>query len=162
MLRIPKYSFVRRDANATGRKGVSVYVLDTIRDFTSMRFDFESVPVESIWLQVKTGRRVPVAESCENRRAFSSFGLKPNAFYMHRFQIKAHTSKVWFDEFVTRRNRVQDHKHTTDILLLGDFNTDMFKSNPAWASTRSLFNLDQYVQSATRVTLTTSTLVDHI
>ena len=43
----------------------------------------------------KTGRKVPVYESYENRRASSSFDLKPNAFYMHRFQIKEPTSKVW-------------------------------------------------------------------
>ena len=47
-------------------------------------------------------------------------------------------------------------------LLQGDFNIAMFKSNPAWASTLSLFNLHQCVQSATRVTFATSTLIDHI
>ena len=48
------------------------------------------------------------------------------------------------------------------FLLLGDFNLDVFKSNPASASTLSLFNLHQCVHAATRVTLTTSTLIDHI
>ena len=35
MLRIPKYSILRRDANAAGHTGVAVYVHDTIRDFTT-------------------------------------------------------------------------------------------------------------------------------
>ena len=32
-----------------------MYVHDTIRDFTSRRFNLDYVHVESIWLQVKTG-----------------------------------------------------------------------------------------------------------
>ena len=59
-------------------------------------------------------------------------------------------------------DRVQNSKHHNEILLLGDFNIDMFKPNPAWVSTLSLFNLHQCVQSPTRVTSTTSTLIDHI
>ena len=38
----------------------------------------------------------------------------------------------------------------------------MFKPNPAWVSFLSLFNLHQCVQSPTRVTSTTSTLIDYI
>ena len=59
-------------------------------------------------------------------------------------------------------DRVQNSKHHNEILLLDDFNIDMFKPNPAWVSTMSLFNLHQCVQSPTRVTSTTSTLLDHI
>ena len=57
-------------------------------------------------------------------------------------------------------DRVQNSTHRNEILLLGDFNSDMFKPNPAWVSTLSLFN--QCVQSPTRMTLTTSSLIDHI
>ena len=95
-----------------------------------------------IWLQVKTGRGPPGFITFLYRNLYSSF--------------------VWFDEFVTMMDRVQDHKHTNDILLLGDFKIDMFKYNPLWASTLSLYNLHQCVQSATRVILTTSTPIDHI
>ena len=59
-------------------------------------------------------------------------------------------------------DRVQDNKHVNDILLPSDFNIDMFKSNPAWVSTLSVFKLHHCVQSAKRMTLTTSALVDHI
>ena len=66
------------------------------------------------------------------------------------------------DEFVVIMDRVQNSKHHNEILLLGDFNINMFKPNPAWVSTLSLFNLHQCVQSPTRVTSTTSTLIDYI
>ena len=66
---------------------------------------------------------------------------------------------VWFDEFVVMMDRVQNSKHHNEILLLGDFNS----SNPIQhgLSTLSLFNLHQCIQSPTRVTSTTSTLIDH-
>ena len=140
VLRIADYSFLRRDASATKHTGMAVYVHETIRVFTSRPFDLEFVHVESIWLQVKTGRGPPIFLAFIHRNPSSSF--------------------VWFDEFARMTDKVRDHKHTNDILLLGDL--DMFKSNPAWASTLSLFNLHQCVQSATRVTLRTPALIDHI
>ena len=98
--------------------------------------------VESIWLQVKTGRGPPFLIAFIYRSPSSTL--------------------VWFDESVVMMDRVQNSKHHDEILLLGDFNIDMFKPNPAWISTLSLFNLRQCVQSPTRVTSTTSTLIDRI
>ena len=49
-----------------------------------------------------------------------------------------------------------------NVVLLGDFNIDMQKSNPAWDSTISLFGLDQMITSPTRITPHSSTLIDHI
>ena len=106
----------------------------------SGRFDLESMHVESIWLHVRTGRGPLVFVAFVYRKPSSSF--------------------VWFDEFVTMMDRVQAHKHTNDTLPPGDFNIDVFKSNPAWIPTLSLFILHQCVESATRVALTTSTLID--
>ena len=141
---IPNYSILRRDADEPGHTGIAVYmyVHNSIRDFTHRRYDLESVYVESIWLQVKTGRGPP---------------------FLKAFIYRSPSSTLeWFDEFVVMMDRVQNSKHHNEILLLGDFNTDMFKPNPAWVSTLSLFNLHQCVQSLTRVTSTTSALIDHI
>ena len=55
-------------------------------------------------------------------------------------------------------DRVQDCK--LNVILLGDFNTDMQKSNPAWDFTISLFGLDQMITSPTRITHHFSTLID--
>ena len=36
--------------------GTAVHVQDSVRDFTCGRYDSESVHVESVWFQVKSGR----------------------------------------------------------------------------------------------------------
>ena len=56
---IPNYSILRRDADEPGRARIAVYVHNCIRDFTHRRYDLESPCVESVWLQVKTGRGPP-------------------------------------------------------------------------------------------------------
>ena len=65
----------------------------------------------------------------------------------------------WYDQFVTI-DRVQGCN--LNVVLLGDFNTDMQKCNPAWDSTISLFGLNQMITSPTRITPHSSTLIDHI
>ena len=101
-----------------------------------------SLSLSSVWLQVKTGRGPP--------------------FLIAFIYGNPSSTLVWFDEFVVMMDRVQNSNHHNEILLLGDFNLDLFKPNPSWVSTLSLFNLHQCVQSPTRVTSTTSTLTDHI
>ena len=39
--------------------GIAVYPHNSIRDFTHRRYDLECPYVESVWLQVKTGRGPP-------------------------------------------------------------------------------------------------------
>ena len=75
VLRIADYSFLRRDANATKHTGMAVYVHKTIRVFTSRPFDLETVRVESIWLQVKTGRGPPIFLAFIHRNPSSRFCL---------------------------------------------------------------------------------------
>ena len=102
---IPNYSILRRDADEPGHTGIAVYVHNSIRDFTHRRYDLESMYVESIWLQVKTGRGPPFLIAFIYRSPSSTL--------------------VWFDEFVVMMDRVQNSKHHNEILLLGDFNTDV-------------------------------------
>jgi hypothetical protein len=48
------------------------------------------------------------------------------------------------------------------VIILGDFNIDLFKCHLAWESTVDLFNLKQLVTEPTRITATSTTLLDHI
>ena len=102
---IRNYSILRRDADEPGHTGIAVYVHNSIREFTHRRYDLESMYVESIWLQVKTGRGPPFLIAFIYRSPSSTL--------------------VWFDEFVVMMDRVQNSKHHNEILLLGDFNTDV-------------------------------------
>ena len=122
---VPNYSILRRDADEPGHTGIAVYVHNSIRDFTHRRYDWESTYIESICLQVKTGRGPPFLIAFIYRSPSSTL--------------------VWFDEFVVMMDRVQNSKHLNEILLLGYFNIDMFKPNPAWVSVLCLFNLHQCV-----------------
>ena len=47
----------------------------------------------------------------------------------------------WYDQFVTMMDRVRECN--LKVVILGDFNTDMKKTNTVWDSTMSLFGLDQ-------------------
>ena len=53
-------------------------------------------------------------------------------------------------------------ENNENILLLGDYNTNLLKQPPAWNNITSLFGLDQLVEEATRATKPSATLIDHI
>ena len=53
-------------------------------------------------------------------------------------------------------------KPTADILLLGDFNTDLLKPHSSWDSTITQLGLTQLTESPTRITPTSVVLIDHI
>ena len=53
-------------------------------------------------------------------------------------------------------------KSHADILLLGDFNIDLLKPHSSWDSTITLLGLTQLIESPTRITPTSATLIDHI
>ena len=66
----------------------------------------------------------------------------------------------WLDNFVQMMAKVPLTK--CNIVMLGDFNFNMLKPQPAWKSTFTLFGLNQLVDKPTRVSSTSATLLDHI
>ena len=62
--------------------------------------------------------------------------------------------------FLRMIDKANDHK--SNIMLIGNFSIDLCKSQPAWDITTSVFGFHQLVRSATRITSTTATLIDHI
>ena len=50
-------------------------------------------------------------------------------------------------------DNVYKAKNPADVLILGDFNTDMLKPHSCWDSTLDLFGLDQLITSPTRTML---------
>lgn len=141
LLEIPNYTIFRRDSTVSGHTGIAVYIHDCIKHLTIRRFDLESVTVESIWFEVKVSK-CPVMVGFVYRNPSSNFS--------------------WYDDFVVMMDKVQNIMHGQDIIILGDFNIDLQKNHSAWDSTISLFNLNQLIQSPTRVTVTSATLIDHI
>ena len=129
---------IRKDAARSQHTGLVVYIQSSIRNIVPRRPDLESEAVESVWLEIQT-RKSSIFVGYIYRNPAAKFD--------------------WYDQFVTMMDRVQDCK--LNVVLLGDFNTDMQKSNPAWDSTISLFGLDQMITSPTRIT-PHSLLIDHV
>jgi hypothetical protein len=137
---IPNFSVIRRDPLSPGQTGIAVYIHNSIQHLVHRRVDLETMDVECVWVEVKCPKSKPVLVGFLYRNPASSF--------------------EWYDRFSQNLDRALKKK--ADILLLGDFNIDLLKPHPAWDTTSSLFGLVQLVKSPTRITPTTSTLIDHI
>jgi hypothetical protein len=70
------------------------------------------------------------------------------------------STMAWFDNFVCMMDKVL--ANNSNILLLGDFNLDLLKTQTMWESTYTMFGLTQMIKNPTRITSTSSTLIDHI
>ena len=66
----------------------------------------------------------------------------------------------WTDKFVSMMDVVW--LESKEIILIGDFNIDLSKTNKPWTDVFCLFNLSQTVSSPSRVTPSSETLIDHI
>ena len=139
ILNLPDYVLLRRDPATKGQVGLAVYIHNTVCHLIKRREDLEHSETESLWLEIKTDTRCLLV--CLIYR-------NPSA------------SNDWSDKFVEMMDKAT--ATNSDVLLLGDFNINMLHSQPNWKCTTSLFGLKQMVTSPTRVTCTSSTLIDHI
>ena len=137
---IDGFSTIRRDAEHVGHTGITVYVHDSISPFTRRRKDLESETVESVWVEIKANKSAPLLVGYIYRNPSSNY--------------------QWYDDFTAMFDKI--NHCSSDVLLLGDFNLNMFSRNPAWECTTSMFGLKQLITSATRVSPSSSTLIDHI
>ena len=140
---IQNYSFLRKDASCLGQTGIGLYVHDTILPITKRRLDLESSGVECIWIELRRNRKETPSLVCILYR-------NPASLYS------------WYDEFVAMMDKITEKHPKSNILILGDFNIDLFKPHSAWESTCSLFGLKQLVTEPTRITPNSSSLLDHI
>lgn len=137
---IPNYHVYRRDAKCKGETGIAVYIHHSVYHLTTRRYDLEDDKFECLWINLKPSR---------------SKSLLVGFLYRN-----PSVSYEWFDDFTVHLDRViAQNNH---IILMGDFNIDLFKPHNSWDATFSQFHLTQLVQSPTRVTHTSATLIDHI
>ena len=69
------------------------------------------------------------------------------------------SNAVWLKAFAASVSQVSSF--CPSLIVLGDFNEDL-KSTDFSSELALNFGLDQHIKTATRVTLTTATLIDHI
>jgi len=67
---------------------------------------------------------------------------------------------TWYDDFVTLVDKASNGR--PNILLLGDFNINLLVPQRAWESTFTILGFKQLIKDPTRVTETSTTLLDHI
>lgn len=137
---IQNYAFIRRDAAHHNHTGIGVYVHESIRHAVKRRFDLEPVCVECIWLEVRPHRSSPVLVG-----------------FLYRNPA---CTDEWFNNYIEMMDKVNVCNVST--VLLGDFNINLLVNQPQWNHKTEMLGLTQLIQDPTRVTCTSSTLIDHI
>ena len=139
LIHIQNYT-VRKDAEQkTGHTGLVVYIHDSIRHLIRRRNDFETDSVEAIWLELYQRKTTP-------------------AYICSLYRNPACTSE-WMNDFMTMMDNIPDN---ADVILLGDFNINLFNQQNNWLTVTSMLGLSQLITDSTRVTNKTKTLIDHI
>ena len=139
---IPGYDLARKDRNRNGG-GVAIYLRDTISYIDST--DLIPDVAEAICLEIKKQKM---------KTLLISTWYRPPSSKMQ-----------FFDEFETFLNNAE--KENKELVITGDFNCDLFKSE-ANSNIRQLrdlidlYQLHQHIDQPTRITDLTQTLLDII
>ena len=142
---IDSFNFERRDRQQRKGGGVLVYIKSNIP--YQRRFDLENNEIESIWIEIKY-------PAC-----------KP---FLLNFVYRPPDSKLtWIEAFENQFDKI-DHLDL-EVHILGDFNINFLSSNSVtkynnkrWDHTISKYGLAQMINSPTRITKSSSTIIDHI
>ena len=140
-IEIPNYTIQRRDSKLKGETGLAIYIHNSIAPIARRRKDLETQNVECLWIEI-----------CDPKSKSLLVGI------VYRNGSSTYT---WYDDFVDMMDAVSGNIKS-NVLLLGDFNLDLFKCQPSWTSITSFLGLNQLVTHPTRVTNSTHTLIDHI
>ena len=144
-LHINSFSFERKDRNLKKGGGILVYISDAVPYIR--RLDLENDSVECIWIQICFPNCKPFLIGFIYR--------PPNAL------------QSWIDLFQSLCDTVDDLKLET--YLLGDINIKYIKTNnnftfenTKWETIMLKYGYKQLIESATRVTKTSTSIIDHI
>ena len=144
-LQIRNYKFERKDRQGKKGGGIITYINENI--LYKRRYDIEINDIESIWLQI----------FCKNCKSFLvNFVYRP-----------PNSNQAWIDLYDAQLD-IADCSNQV-YFLLGDFNIkyvygnnqDIF-NNTKWADITVKFGLEQLIKNPTRISKTSSTIIDHI
>ena len=137
---INNYTLFRRDKKQERHTGIAAYVHNAISNQVRRRMDLEYKEIESLWLEVKHEKNTPLL-----------------ICFLYRNPT---CTAEWQIQFQNMIDNIPDKNH--ELLILGDFNIDLKKTQQSWNSLTSLLGLSQLISDYTRVTKTTKTMIDHI
>ena len=133
---IPGYTPFRKDPARPNDTGILVYINNSLT--VKRLHDLENYGIEAVWLEVKLKNYKPIQIGFVYRNP------------------KEHVD--WFDPFSAMMDAAS--LDATEIILLGDFNINLLKSNDRWLKRLATYRLTQIVDKPTR--LQAQTLLDHI
>ena len=134
----PGYNIIRRDPIQSRETGLLLYIHQSIRFLRIMSLEQQNV--ETVWVEIQVKYYKP---------------------FLICFLYRNPAERIdWIDRF----NSMMDHAYdqSKDIIILGDFNIDLLKDNNQWTRTFQSFGLTQLIQSPTRITNISETLIDHL
>ena len=135
---IPGYKPINRPIENKLNTGLLAYVHLSVSHKRIIKYDY--LNIECIWIEIRLK------------------GTKP---ILVGFVYRNPAERVeWYDRFDQMIEDISNEY--TDIIILGDFNIDLLKPHEQWKRTFQPHNLSQLVQSPTRITFDTQTLIDHI
>ena len=102
-------SVLRHDSGYPLHTGLALYVHKSIENSVRRRLDLETEAIECIWVEINDSKTKPLLVGYVYRNPASSQG--------------------WPDDFISMMDKVTECN--ANILLLGDFNIDLFKQPPA-------------------------------
>ena len=147
VFQIPGYTLIRKDAKYVGETGSIVYFRSDLARYTKRREDLETTGVESIWLEFKIPGNKPLLVGTIYRN--------PNKYL---------SLSEWHKNITYMMDKVVDQR--SDIVMMGDFNINLFAPHTKWLATYESCGLSQLITEPTRVgnllNKTTTTLIDHI
>lgn len=121
--------------------GIVIYVNNNLQ--YDRRNDIETHDIESIWIEIKLKNSKPFLV-CSVYRPPSS-------------------TSVWFDSFSKEIEKA--FSFSDEVYIMGDINID-FKNNElqnsTWKHTIELHDLHQLIETPTRITARSETLIDHL
>ena len=139
---IDGYVIHRKDRAATQNKnggGLVLYCRNSLN--CSRRSDLEISSLETIWAEIELPNARPFLVCTAYR--------PPNAL------------SEWIDLFEEELSIAQ--ATGLEYIVMGDFNIDLHTcTNTKWLNMLQLFDLYQLITESTRITPTTSTLIDHV
>ena len=103
------YGFSRHDSNYPIHTDLTLYVHKSIEDRVMHRLDLEIETIECIWIEITDSKTTPLLVGYAYRNPLSSL--------------------EWHDEYINMMDKATENN--INILLLSDFNINIFKQPPA-------------------------------
>ncbi|VDI27296.1 Hypothetical predicted protein [Mytilus galloprovincialis] len=137
---IKGYDTNRKDRIGKSGGGFLIYISNMLT--TIRRHDLENDDIESMWIEIIFVHQKPILIGNIYRPP------KSNAEWVTKFELMLTNVDI----------------EDKEMIILGDFNINLSSRKiPAkWSHLKNIFNLSQIVSVPTRVTQTSSSLVDHI